>query len=279
MNTEVMDFMNNELMVSAICWEMDAVVSASFAHSVKMTEDFLLFCPECFVDVAATISTKENYFFRAPGLHRPGCKNEKRQSDSTLPARYPVERTPADPEPVIPSHLGDLPRPFKRNKPSMVERQALAKAIQPGAVLHPGTLREVVEAWSVMSVSDRKLRSLTVSGTKMPYYDAFAFLSSGGDISALECGDKVIVGSATSNRFGDFYVTTRSKFKLGDQMLPIKARVRPGDPDFQLLDGGKKDLQIFLHGATPTLQIGKSYFHPPAATAYTGFVIKPMKTD
>ncbi|MBX8539216.1 hypothetical protein K5D56_09285 [Pseudomonas cichorii] len=271
--------MNDELMVSAICWEMDAVVSASFAHSVKMTEDFLLFCPDCLVDVAASISKKKNYFFMAPGLHKPGCQNEKRQSGSTLPARYPVNRTSADPEPVIPSHLGELPKRRKQKKPSMAERQALAKNIQPGAVLHPGTLREVVDAWSTMSVNDRKLRPLTVGGTQMTYYDAFAFMSSGGDISSLGCAETVVVGSATSNKYGDFYVTTRSKFKIGDQMLPIKARVRPGDPDFSLLEGGRKDFQIFLHGATPNLTSGKSYFHPPASTPYTGFVIKPKKSD
>ncbi|WP_460158799.1 hypothetical protein [Pseudomonas sp. S3_E11] len=55
--------MNDELMVSAVCWEMDAAVSASFAHAVKVTEEFLFFCPECLVDVVASISTKKNFFF------------------------------------------------------------------------------------------------------------------------------------------------------------------------------------------------------------------------
>ncbi|QBZ89317.1 hypothetical protein EPZ47_11565 [Pseudomonas viciae] len=271
--------MNDELMVSAVCWEMDAAVSASFAHAVKVTEEFLFFCPECLVDVVASISTKKNFFFRAPKLHRLGCKNEKRQSDSTLPARYPVNRTSPDPEPIIPSHLGDLPKRRKKKKPSMPERQTLAKSIQPGAVLHPGTLREVVDAWFTMNIDHRKHCLLTVGSTQMTYYDAFALLSSGGDISTLGCAVNVVFGSASVNKYGDsFYVTTRSKFKFGEQMLPIKARVRPSDPDFDLLKDGRKSVQIFAHGSTPIPDSQIRYFHPPAATRYTGFVIKPEQS-
>ncbi|OMQ29735.1 hypothetical protein [Pseudomonas putida] len=270
--------MNDELMVSAICWEMDAAVSASFAHAAPKTDGLLFFCPDCLVDVAASISKKQNFFFKAPTLHKPGCDNEKRQSKSTL-AGDPAKQPSANPETIIPSHLGELPKRRKQKKPSMSERQALAESIQPCVILHPGTLREVVDAWFTMTMSERKEYLLTVSGTQMTYYDAFAFLNSGGDISSLGCAETVVVGSASVNEHGDFYVTTRSKFKNGEQMLPIKARVLSSNPDFNLLKDGRKDVHIFLHGATPILNSWGKYFHPPAATLYTGFVIKPKKAD
>lgn len=267
--------MNNELMVSAICWEMDAAVSASFAHAIPKTDDLLFFCPDCLVDVTASISINKNCFFKAPSLHRPGCSNEKRQSKSSG-AGDPTKWPSANPDVIIPSHLGELPKRRRKQKPSMSERQALAKSVQPGVILHPGTLREVVDAWFTMTMSDRKKYPLTVGVAQLNYYDAFAFLSAGGDISSLGCGGVVVVASATSNKFGgSFYVTTRGRFQVGEQMLPIKARVRSNDPDFKLLEDGRKEVQIFLHGAPPALNSEGKYFHPPAVTPYTGFVIKP----
>ncbi|CAN7678992.1 hypothetical protein [Pseudomonas sp. LjRoot263] len=268
--------MTDELMVSAVCWELDAAVSASFAHTVKVTENLLFFCPECLVDVAASISTRKNFFFKAPKLHRPGCKHEKRQTDSNLPARDLVDRHSPQPDPIIPSHLGALPKHRKKSKPSMSERQALAERLQPSVVLHPGTLREVVDAWSTMSMGDRKTRPLTVGNTQLTYFDAFDLLNrAGGDISALGCAGAVVFGPASVNLYGgSFYVTSWSKFNIGGKALAIKARVRPGDPDFDLLEDGQKGVVIFLHGATPTPNPQVSYLLPPTVTPHTGFVIK-----
>lgn len=64
-----------KLMTTAACWDMDANVSASFAHAAP--KDLFYFCPCCLEEVVAAISILGNFYFRALNSHKPRCVNEK----------------------------------------------------------------------------------------------------------------------------------------------------------------------------------------------------------
>lgn len=75
---------------------------------------------------------------------------------------------------------------------------ALTKQIQANPVRHhPGTLREVVDAWWLMGANDRAIYPLHVAAQALTYSDAFGPLgNSTGEIASLDCARIIISGSA-----------------------------------------------------------------------------------
>lgn len=266
--------MANELMTTAVCWDMDANTSASFAHSAR---DLFYFCPCCLNEVAASISTIGNYFFFALNSHKPGCDNEKEKSHASAVPGLSRPKPAALPALHVPSHLGKLATRRKRSKPSVDEMEALIERVTAApAVIHLGTLAEVVDAWSSMSVSDRHQTPLTIAGQPLNYSDAFAQLSpTQKDPALLGCDRLVTHAKATVRVLSHvILVVTWLKFTTQNKPVPIRAKVKLTDPAAGHLTEGQH-VTLFLHGPVPTLNAAQTYFEMQHATEYLGAVVRP----
>ncbi|MGE8100337.1 hypothetical protein [Pseudomonas fluorescens] len=268
--------MTDELMTTAVCWEMDANASVSFAYTAR---DLFYFCPNprCLVEVVP--AKINNVFFRAPESHVSGCINEKKKTTASSIPVVPMQRHSPPPPQIIPSHLGAIAKGHKATKPTLAQMRSLAMQIQAAPALHPGTLREVVDAWWLMSKIDRRQCPLHIAARALTYFDAFGqFGVASRDIASLECERIIAFGQASVTLFKNtFSVTTWRKFNAGGKSLPIKVRVRSGDPDFAYLAPGQH-VTLFLHGVTPAPDSQQKYFEMQTSNAYNGFVIKPMLT-
>lgn len=81
---------------------------------------------------------------------------------------------------------------------------------------------------------------------------------------------KILYGHASVSNFNhSFYVTTKTKFKVGEKVLPIKIRVRSSDVLYPYLKNGQ-EIMLFLHGLIPALD---KYIEIQPADAYSGMVI------
>ncbi|MBX9753820.1 MAG: hypothetical protein K2X80_03630 [Pseudomonadaceae bacterium] len=263
--------MDQELMTAAICWEIGAKVSVDFAYKAK---ELFYFCPEanCLAEV---IPAKiKNAFFRAPESHAPGCVNEKKKTtDSPVPT-VPVSRKTSAPPQAIPTHLGPVAKARKGTKPSAAQMHALALQSRLTPPLHPGTFQEVVDAWCSMHAKDRHSHPLYIAFQPHTYFDAFSPFSHVDKDEALNADHKIVYGQASVSDYNhSFYVTTRSKFRVGERCLPIKIRVRANDAHYAYLKDGQ-DIVLFLHGAIPTLEDGQKYIEIQPADTYSGMVIK-----
>lgn len=265
--------MTEELMTAAVCWDMDSCVSVNFAYSAK---DLFYFCPDpsCLAEVVPV--QINNTFFRAPKSHVSGCINEKK---TTTPSSVPVapksRHSPLPPQ-IVPSHLGTIAKKRKATKPSRHEMSSLAQKIQKNSVpQHPGTLREVVDAWWLMDANAHPQQPLHIAAQDLTYSSAFGSIGNPtGDISLLNCARIILKGSASVNFFnGSYYAVTGFKFKFGDKSLPIRVRVKSDNPEFHKL-ANVKSVELFLHGAIPVINGQERYFEIQSNDDYTGFVIK-----
>lgn len=260
-----------ELMTSAVCWDMDANVSAAFAHTAK---ELFYFCPCCLRKVAASVSTLGNFFFMAPDSHKEGCVNEKAKPQPSAIAGVQTSGPAASPQALIPTHLG---KPAKRRKPadpSPAEMEALVLRVQADWPMLPGTLAEVVDAWSSMTTSARHQTPLSIAGQQLSYFDAFTQLSSTQkDITLLGCDRIITFAPATVSVLTHaVLVATWFKFDTQNKPVPIRAKMKPTDPAAAQLTNGQK-VKLFLHGPAPTLNAQQTYFEMAHATAYSGFVV------
>ena len=269
--------MTDELMTTAVCWEMGANVSVSLAYSAK---DLFYFCPDprCLVEVVP--AKINNVFFRAPESHVSGCRNEKKKTTASSVLVVPTQRHSLLPPPVIPSHLGAISKGHKARKPTLAQMHSLATQIKDAPALHPGTLREVVDAWWLMSRIERRQCPLHIAARALTYSDAFGeFGVASKDVASLGCERIITFGQASVTSYKNtFTVTTWRKFNAGDKRLPIKIRVRSDDPDFASLAPGQH-VTLFLHGAPPTLDSLRKCFEMQTSNAYDGFVIKQGATQ
>lgn len=251
---------------------MGTNVSVSFARTAR---DFFFFCPDpqCLAEVRP--AKKDNVFFKAPDSHVSGCVNEKKKtSASSIPVVPKPRHSPSSPQ-IIPSHLGAIVKANKVPKPTLAQMHSLALQVQAAPALHPGTLREVVDAWWSMSKSDRRQHPLHIAARKLTYFDAFSeFGVENKDIASLGCERTITFGKASVTQYKDtFTVTTWRKFNTDGKPAPIKVRVKPGDPDFAHL-APSQHVTLFLHGTPPASDSQQTYFGILTSGAYDGFVIK-----
>lgn len=265
--------MSEELMTAAVCWEMNASVSVSFAHTAK---DLFYFCPDpcCLVEVVP--AKKVNYFFRAPQSHVPGCVNEKKKTTESPLPRMAQSRPLSLPPQIIPSHLGVLPKRRKSIRPSREEMHSLAMQVRSTPVLYPGTLHEVIDAWNSMNTTERHQQSLQIAGHARTYFDAFVpFSGAKGQLAALKYDHLIAFGLASVSYYLDsFYVATLSRFDVDNEFVPIRVRVRPDDPDYKKLKHGQK-VMLFLHGTVTAISRQGKYVEVQRGDEYSGFIIKP----
>jgi len=255
-------------MTAAICWEIGTKVSVEFAYHAK---DLFYFCPEanCLAEV---IPAKiDNTFFRAPGSHAPGCANEKKKTTESPVPTTSIPRKSIVPQPPIPSHLGPIAKARKGARPSVEQMHALALRSRLEPLRHPGTFQEVVNAWCSMDdVSARKSHPLHIASQPQTYFDAFSPLSHESKEGTLNSDRKILYGHASVSDFNhSFYVTTKTKFKVGEKVLPIKIRIRSGDVLYPYLKDGH-EVMLFLHGLIPALD---KYIEIQPTDAYGGMVI------
>ena len=260
-----------KLMTSAVCWDMDANVSAGFAHTAK---ELFYFCPCCLEEVAASISSLDNFFFLALNSHQKGCVNEKAKSQQSPVPGLKKSGPAASPLLLIPTHLGKLAKRRKSAKPSTAEMRALVARVEDARPMHPGTLAEVVDAWSSMSTSARHETPLSIAGQHLSYFDAFTQLSSTQkDITLLGCDRIITFAPATVSVLSHVVlVVTWLKFDTQNKLVPIRAKMKPTDPAAAQLTHGQK-VKIFLHGPVPTLNAEQTYYEMAPATAYSGFIV------
>lgn len=260
--------MSSELMTVAVCWEVEAKVAVEFAYHAK---ELFYFCPEanCLVEV---IPAKiNNAFFRAPGSHAPGCANEKKKTTESPVASAPISRKSTVPPRPIPSHLGPVAKVRRGSRPSVAQMHELALRTRVEALLHHGTFLDVVNAWCSMDdVSARRSHPLHIASQAQTYFDAFGPLSHEGKEGALNATQKILYGYASVSEFNhSLYVTTKTKFKVGEKALPIKIRIRSSDALYPYLKNGQ-EVMLFLHGFIPKLE---RYIEIRPVDAYSGMVI------
>lgn len=271
--------MREELMKEALCWELEAKVTAEYACSDR---NLMYFCPieGCLEQVHPAQRT--NAYFRAPNRHKEGCPNEAPSSEpSSVPGEQKI-RPPAEPVIPIPTHLGPgLPLKKKGKNPTADDLRKLARTLSTSQPCHPGNLEEVVGAWARLSATERKENRLNIQGVDMTYHDAFHFLASAADdINQLICQSRIVFGSATIKdpKDFDYYLMDSSKrFEHGTSKLPIRLVVKkssPFPPNIPSLVG--KVCTFFWHGPTPSLDSTRSNSYRIKANpsqAYQGVVI------
>lgn len=260
--------MSNELMTAAICWDIGAKISVEFAYQAK---DLFYFCPEanCLAEVVP--AKINNAFFRALASHAPGCANEKKKTTESPAPTAPFSRKSTVPPLPIPSHLGPIAMARKGTRPSEAQMRDLALRCRVAPLHHPGTFQEVVNAWCSMDgVSARRSHPLHIASQPQTYFDAFSPLSHVSKEEALSSDRKILYGHAFVSDYNhSFYVTTKTRFKVGEKVLPIKIRVRSSDVLYPYLKDGQ-EVMLFLHGLIPPLD---KYIEIQPEDAYSGMLI------
>lgn len=250
--------MREELMKEALCWELEDKVTAEYAHG----QELLYFCPmECCLEPVFP-ERRTNVYFKARNRHKQGCPNEAPLSEpSPVPG---VQRTklPADPVIPTPTHLG--PSLLVKKKgicPTPDDLKKLAKKLTASLPRHPGTLEEVVIAWTRMSSIERKSSRLNIQGSDTTYHNAFHFLArAADDINQLPCQSGIIFGSARiievtdPNGISYYLVDSVKKFSHGNNKLPIRLVVKKGaEAPSNISSLVDKDCTFFWHGPPPSL--------------------------
>ncbi|WP_207266707.1 hypothetical protein [Pseudomonas sp. GW101-3H06] len=263
--------MSSELMTTAVCWEVGANVSAEYA---KDNSTFYYFCPEpnCLEKVVP--AQRNNKFFRAPNRHVTGCKNEKESIENSNVQGEQKKVAMAVAPTIIPSHLGAVPTTKKKAMPTRAQMLALAQQVQSSPAIHPGTLQEVVDAWRILSMSERVEHQLHIENSQFNYFDAFVPLGHAGeDINSVSWNSSIVFGAASVDLFnGSFYIKTFRKFYSDANRAQIRVRVRSSEPYFNLLVDGQK-VTLFLRTTMPTIDARNKFFEIQPSTLYSGFAI------
>jgi hypothetical protein len=271
--------MREELMKEALCWELEAKVTAEYAYGDK---GLLYFCPEegCLEPVRP--AQRVNVYFRAPNRHKEGCPNEAQPSEPSPIPGAQKKKPLAEPVIPIPTHLGpSLPIKKKGRSPSQDDLRKLAQALMIAQPCHPGTFEEVVRAWATMTTEERKSRRLNIQGVDTTYHDAFHFLAwAGDDIDQLDSQTGIVFGMAkiyAPQGFDCYLVDSVKRFKSDPHTLPIRL-VSPKKSSFpaNIPELVGKVCTFFWHGPRPSLEAGKgkSYrIRAEQSQAYQGVVI------
>lgn len=255
--------MREELMTEALCWELERMITAEYAQSVKATENWVFYCPHeiCLTSVHAR--ARKNTYFAARPRHVSGCPDEAPSSEpSTIPGdpkRKPVQLK----EQPIPNLLGYLPPLRQKSRaPTKEELLQLSRSVQHTPALHPGTLEEVVDAWTWIAPQERDQQALTIGNQELTYKSAFSFLGrASADISSLDHYGQIMYGAATVERWKQWIlVKTLKKFSAGEKAVPLRLPVKEDIAPSWLTALIDQPATIFWHGVSPTLNMKKDAY-------------------
>jgi hypothetical protein len=258
------DRMRDELMTEALCWQVESKVSADYAYKAKDAYDLTCYCPNEVCLVRVHPKKRINTYFYAPARHVAGCPNEAR---ATEPSPYPGKShpRPADkPRKPVPNLLGPGPTIRKKTaEPTREELLQLAVTVRALPAYYPGTLEEVIDAWTRLTPGERALQPLTIGNQHLTYETAFTFLGSvSDDINSLNPRERIIFGAATVTEVKYcFLIESRKRFLHETKKLPLvlvssKKNVLP-DYLTTLVD---KKATLFWRGAIPRLTDKKNAF-------------------
>jgi hypothetical protein len=119
-------------------------------------------------------------------------------------------------------------------------------------------------------VSARQSHPHHIASQPQSYYDAFSPLSHESKEGTLNSARKILYGYASVSDFNhSLYVTTKTKFKVGETAVPIKIRIRSSDALYSYLKSGQ-EVMLFLNGVIPKLD---KYIEVRPSDAYSGMVI------
>lgn len=272
--------MRDELMREALCWQMESKVNADFAYKAKTAFELDCYCPNknCLVKVHS--KKRINTYFYAPERHVAGCPNEARSTEASL---YPGESHPRPleetPKPV-PNFLGPGPAIRKKTvEPTREELLQLAVTVSTLPAYYPGTLEEVIDAWTQLTPGERSLQPLTIGNQHLTYETAFTFLGTASDeISSLNPLERIIFGASTVREADySFLIESRKRFLHDAKKLPLllvsnKKKVLPGY--LPTLVG--QTATLFWHGAIPGLTDKKNAFRfdLDASSPYAGVALR-----
>lgn len=267
--------MREELMTEALCWELEAKVTAEYAYTRK---NLTYFCPEenCLVEVRP--KKLKNTYFYAPNLHEPGCINEAATAQPSPHPGQPNPKPSPAPAPQIPTILGAGPVPRPRGRPTKADLLKLAQRARILPVSQPGTLEEVVAAWAAMSSNERANHPLSIAGQNYNYVTAFSFLANANpDIIHLDCRGRIVFGAAKVTVGGLYYfVSTRKTFDHQAARLPIRLDVTKNSPLLANVPGlVGQHVTLFWHGNIPSIARSGAAFliHPIPGQIYEGAIV------
>jgi hypothetical protein len=267
--------MREELMVEALCWELQNKVSVHYAYNHQALS---YYCPEenCLTEVRP--KKLKNVYFYAPSKHSHGCKNRSQETCSSL---HPSHRKVIPPEKtqiMIPSLLGPG-RILKNHKlPTREELSRLAIQVQFRPTICPGTFEDVITAWKSMSHPEKFKEKLTIGDKEYNYDSAFLFLAcTGSDLSQLPCKNNIIFGGGNAWIYRDkIFIETLKRFKHNETKCPLLfSAPKESLNHLGLQENIRETITVFFHGDIKILPPVKDVFaiednfrHP-----YEGFIV------
>lgn len=273
--------MRDELMTEALCWQFESKITAEYAYSAKTGFELACYCPHeiCLVRVHA--KKRVNTYFYAPDRHATGCPNEARTTEPSLYPTLPKPRAVDELAMPKPNLLG--PGPAIRRKsgaPTKSELLQLAAAVRMLPARHPGTLEEVIDAWTHMTPGERALQPLAIGDQDLTYETAFTFLGAASDNpDLLNARGRIFFGAATVVEM-DYclLIQSRKRFLHGSGKLPLRlvSNKRNLIPDYlpTLVD---KKATLFWHGVVPVLadKMNAFRFEIDSSSPYIGIALRP----
>ncbi|WP_230460946.1 hypothetical protein [Burkholderia ubonensis] len=272
--------MRDELMTEALCWQLESKVTAEYVYAARMTYEFNCYCPHEACLARVYPKQRVNTYFYAPDRHAAGCPNEARSTESSLNPGSPKPR-PADvPARPIPTVLGPGPTIKQKSRaPTKDELLQLAAIVRALPALHPGTLEEVIDAWTRMTPSERAVQPLAVANRNLTYATAFTFLGNApDDIGSLNVHERIVFGAATVVELDHCYlIESRKKFQHEAKKFPLRMVLKKRNvaPDYlpELVD---KKATLFWHGVAAEFDDKGNVFRAvgDSGSPYTGILLK-----
>lgn len=252
--------MRDELMTQAIAWELDARISANFAHVLASSNRALnCFCPHEICLVPVSPARKKNSYFIAPGRHKPGCPNESNISGAAAGGNKQSYCSP----PIInsvPSVLGRISLiPKKSKMPTRDELIQLSQSAAISPMVNPGTLEEVVVARRNMDYKQRALSPLCINGVWNDYNCGFVHVSSvEGNMNHPYFLSKIVFGMAQVQKW-DHYVAVifLGSFMFEGRCLPLRVLFPVKSCPEHLIEWVGCKIQFFISGVMPVLAKSK----------------------
>lgn len=272
--------MRDELMTEALCWQFETKITAEYAYATNTTFELACYCPHetCLVRVHA--KKRVNTYFYAPDKHVAGCPNEARTTESALHPGAPKPRTADEPAKPMPNLLG--PGPTIKQKsvaPTTAELLQLAARVRTLPARHPGTLEEVIDAWTSMTPSERALQPLTVGDFDLTYETAFTFLGNAADdIDSLNPLERIIYGAAAVvEKEHCFLIQSRKTFLHGTGKLPLRLVPKKRNLVLNYLPTLiNQKATLFWHGVVPELADKRNAFRfeIESSSPYAGMALR-----
>lgn len=255
--------MRDELMTQAISWELDASVSADFAHALAKSNHVLnCFCPHEMCLVPVSPARKKNAYFIAPGRHKPGCPNESNISGAAAGGNKQSYCSP----PIVssvPSVLGKISLiPKKSKMPTRDELIHLSRCAAISPMVNPGALAEVVVARRNMGYKQRALAPLCINGVWSDYNSGFVHVSSvEGNVNHPYFLSKIIYGAAQVKKWDHYLaVIFHGSFMFEGGSLPLRVLFPVERCPEYLIEWVGCKIQVFASGVTPILaKSGKAF--------------------